>query len=191
MKLRKEQTKRYFRASIFTLCIWKSKGTLTSPASLPDIPAHMFCDWTPSTAVCVWNELLWTSLKSVFSSFSGLFKHEIDQLFSTILFNQTTPWLIWCFKLIWFALWSVWNNYDYCLSKCCHWGGAQANSSAQTWTDNIDKSKLLWSALCPSNSAPPACPLLSTIGLEEWFTALFDYISLLVRKVLATLPRCV
>lgn len=127
----------------------------------------------------------WTSLKSVFSSFPDLFKHEIDQLFSTILFNQTTTWSIGCFKLIQIAMWPVWNNYD-CLSKCGCWDSTQPNSFAEALTNNIDISQRL--------SAPPAPPPGMSTTEHQWARSVarnLVWLDIPTMKVLAMLARCV
>lgn len=47
------------------------------------------------------------------------------------LFFSTAAWLSRCFKLIQIAMWSLWNNYECCLSICGHWGGPQRHSFAE------------------------------------------------------------
>lgn len=130
-----------------------------------------------------------TSLRSIFSSFPDLFKHEIDQLFSTILFNQTTTWLIRCSKLIRIAVWPVWNNYDCCLSKCGCWGGTWPNSFAEALTNNVHVSQL-WLALCSSSTTLVVCPQTSTNGYISGSKPCLIRYPYYVGSI-ATLARCV
>lgn len=90
------------------------RGPSSHPASLPrpfiQLPppprwqVHEL-DQTPSTVTdpC----MVMDFFAVFFSCFPELFKRELDLLFPTILFSQTTAWLIGCLKLIQVALRSL------------------------------------------------------------------------------------